>query len=382
MNKFTFSENLVKMRHKKEITQEQLADFLGVTKASVSKWETGNTMPDIQILPLLASYFDTTLDELLGYERTLSKEQIKCLYHRLAGDFAIKPFEEVMEESQELVKKYYSCYPFLQQISILWLNHAPLAADPARQEQIWENTVGLCDRIIENCQDIGICNNAIAIRSMIDLQRGEAQKVIETMEEVLDVNRIEDKGTLLTMAYMTLGDVENADKTAQVCMYRSLSEVLQSGLHLMMLHKKDWEYSMAIKKRLDSMIESFQVEKLNPNTAASYHYQTAVCLCEFLNERAEQAEELILHHLEQYTCSIKRLLKEGVVLHGDDFFTKLDEWLEELDLGIEGVRSEKLIKESALGSLEYPEFQKLSGQEKLRKFRSIIHSLEEGEKNA
>ncbi len=194
------------------------------------------------------------------------------------------------------------------------------------------------------------------------------------MEEVLDVNRIEDKGVLLTMAYMIVGDVENADKTAQVCMYRSLSEMLSFGLHLMRLHTTDWEYSMAIKKRLDSVAESFQIEKLNPNTAAAYHYQTAICLCGFLKEEADKAEEMILHHLEQYTLSAKRLLKEGIVLHGDDFFTKLDEWFEELDLGIKGVRSEKLVKESVLEGLNYPEFQKLSNQEKLENFRRMILS--------
>lgn len=372
MTKLTFSENLVKMRHEKKITQEQLADFLGVTKASVSKWETGNTLPDIQILPLLASYFDMTLDELLGYERNLSKEQIKCLYHRLADDFAEKPFEEVMEESQELVKKYYSCYPFLQQISILWLNHAPLAENEARQGQIRENIVALCDRIIENCRDIGICNNAVAIKSLIDLQSGNAGKVIETMEEVLDVNRIEDKGTLLTMAYMIVGDVENAEKTAQICMYRSLSELLGFGLHLMKLHQKDWEYSQKIGKRLDNIMESFQIDKLNPNMAASYHYQRAVCLCEFLEDETKQAEEMILNHLEQYILAAQRLFQEGIILHGDDFFTKLDEWFEELDLGIKGVRSEKLVRESALQGLNYPEFQKLSNKKQLEKFQKMI----------
>lgn len=372
MMKLTFSENLVKMRHEKKITQEQLADFLGVTKASVSKWETGNTLPDIQILPLLASYFDLTLDELLGYERNLSKEQIKCLYHRLADDFAERPFEEVMEETQELVKKYYSCYPFLQQISILWLNHAPLAENEARQGQIRENIVALCDRIIENCRDIGICNNAVAIKSLIDLQNGNARNVIEAMEEVLDVNRIEDKGTLLTMAYMIVGDVENAEKTAQICMYRSLSELLDYGLHLMKLHKKDWEYSMEIGKRLDNILESFQIDKLNPNMAAFYHYQRAVCLCEFLEDETKPAEEMILNHLEQYTLAAQRLFQEGIILHGDNFFTKLDEWFEELDLGIKGVRSEKLVKESALQGLDYPEFQKLSNQKQLEKFRKMI----------
>lgn len=41
MSQFHLAENLTRLRHNKRITQEKLADFLGVSKASVSKWETG-----------------------------------------------------------------------------------------------------------------------------------------------------------------------------------------------------------------------------------------------------------------------------------------------------------------------------------------------------
>lgn len=41
MNSLNFSNNITRLRHEKNITQEQLAEFVGVTKASVSKWETG-----------------------------------------------------------------------------------------------------------------------------------------------------------------------------------------------------------------------------------------------------------------------------------------------------------------------------------------------------
>ena len=54
--------------------QDELATFLGVTKASVSKCENGQSMPDILLLPELATYFDVSVDELLGYEPQLSKE--------------------------------------------------------------------------------------------------------------------------------------------------------------------------------------------------------------------------------------------------------------------------------------------------------------------
>ncbi len=69
--------NILTLRRKKGVTQEVLADFIGVTKTSVSKWETGTTMPDIQMLPLLASYFEVSVDELINYVPMLNREQIR-----------------------------------------------------------------------------------------------------------------------------------------------------------------------------------------------------------------------------------------------------------------------------------------------------------------
>ena len=76
MNTLQFADNLTRLRREKKVTQEELADFIGVTKASVSKWETRQSLPDILILPQLASFFNVTVDELLGYSPQLSKEQI------------------------------------------------------------------------------------------------------------------------------------------------------------------------------------------------------------------------------------------------------------------------------------------------------------------
>ena len=45
-------------RRRKGVTQDELAEFMGVSKAAVSKWETESTYPDILLLPRLAAYFD------------------------------------------------------------------------------------------------------------------------------------------------------------------------------------------------------------------------------------------------------------------------------------------------------------------------------------
>jgi 2-polyprenyl-3-methyl-5-hydroxy-6-metoxy-1,4-benzoquinol methylase/DNA-binding XRE family transcriptional regulator len=64
------------LRKKKGITQQELADVLGVSFQTISKWENGVTMPDISILPELVAYFDVTTDELLGLKPLKDEEYL------------------------------------------------------------------------------------------------------------------------------------------------------------------------------------------------------------------------------------------------------------------------------------------------------------------
>lgn len=62
------NENIAKLRKEKGITQEELAVAVGVTNQTVSKWESGRCCPNIDLLPSLASYFEISIDELMGHE--------------------------------------------------------------------------------------------------------------------------------------------------------------------------------------------------------------------------------------------------------------------------------------------------------------------------
>lgn len=73
MNKF--GDFLYKLRKEKGITQSMLADELGVTNKAVSKWETGESMPETSLLLPISRIFDVTVDELLDGKR--KSEQIK-----------------------------------------------------------------------------------------------------------------------------------------------------------------------------------------------------------------------------------------------------------------------------------------------------------------
>lgn len=62
----TVKLKIAELRKEKGIGQQDLAEVLGVSFQSVSKWETGTTMPDITLLPSIAEYFNVSVDELLG----------------------------------------------------------------------------------------------------------------------------------------------------------------------------------------------------------------------------------------------------------------------------------------------------------------------------
>jgi len=111
------SENIKNMRKEHGLTQEQLAEVLGVTAASVSKWETGQTQPDLVLLAELAEYFAVSVDALMGHripadriaeltqqmkalEQSGEKEQAVALAEKLLRSYPNDPV--VLEEAESL----------------------------------------------------------------------------------------------------------------------------------------------------------------------------------------------------------------------------------------------------------------------------------------
>ena len=63
-----FKDNLIQLRKNKQLTQEDLAEKIGVTRQAIAKWEAGETMPDLEKCRMLADIFEVSLDDLANYE--------------------------------------------------------------------------------------------------------------------------------------------------------------------------------------------------------------------------------------------------------------------------------------------------------------------------
>ena len=92
MNTPKIHEIIRAKRRERDLTQEELANILGVTKAAVSKWETAESYPDITMLPQIAQLFHITMDELFGY--TLEFQPLKIVNEYRAG-FKLSALEDL-----------------------------------------------------------------------------------------------------------------------------------------------------------------------------------------------------------------------------------------------------------------------------------------------
>lgn len=368
MNTLNFSYNLLRLRREKGITQEELAEFVGVTKASVSKWETRQSMPDIMLLPQLAAFFDITIDELLGYERQLSKEQIQKIYRDLASDFADMPFEDVMEKSEAEVKRYYSCYRFLLQMAILWLNHFMLAEEQERQGQVLDKAAELCCHIAENSEDLSLCSDAAVLKGSIDLLRGKAQEVVEAVGGNMSFYRLpKQEESLLIQAYQAIGDTGKANSIAQTAMFAHLTALIGDATLYIAVNIDKPDICEETIRRIDDVIKIFKIEALHPNTAAVFNYQAAVFFC------MHGQEKYAIERLSSYArITIELLSGENLRLHGDSYFDMLDEWFEDLDLGTDPVRDRKVILDGAVQAMDNPVFASISDGKEFKRIKEVL----------
>ena len=103
MNQIKVGAFLKDLRREKGITQEQLAEELGVSGRTISRWETGNNMPDISLLVEIAEYFDVSIPEIIKGERKSEdmKEEAKEVAETMS-DYAKAEKEELVKSIRNM----------------------------------------------------------------------------------------------------------------------------------------------------------------------------------------------------------------------------------------------------------------------------------------
>lgn len=106
MSDISIGTNILHLRKERGLTQGQLASMVGVSAGAVSKWETANSKPDIDLLAPLARALNTSLNELLSFKEELEEEEIKKIKKELSDIFLHQGFNEGEIKCKEYLSKY------------------------------------------------------------------------------------------------------------------------------------------------------------------------------------------------------------------------------------------------------------------------------------
>lgn len=107
-------------RKRKNITQEEMANRLGVTAPAVNKWENGNSQPDIMLLAPIARLLDITLDTLLSFHEDLTAEEIKSLVYEANAKLQVEKYEQAFQWAKGKIEQYPNCEQLIWQMAVIF----------------------------------------------------------------------------------------------------------------------------------------------------------------------------------------------------------------------------------------------------------------------
>ncbi len=207
MSAIRINEQIAFLRKQKGLTQEALANALGVTNQSVSKWESAQCCPDIQLLPALAELFEVTVDELMGYKAAEG-----------LGDICLK------------VKNYFSALPekkaFESAYRIAALLHEAASSDGYKKTLPWEEKDYSADQVsswgLSVCSEPEGCtgrkNNSIFFslgEGYVAPNGAQLRELMLTLQQFSDLNTLRVLYSLYGLTYSDPDSYASSDEIAE-----------------------------------------------------------------------------------------------------------------------------------------------------------------------
>ncbi|KRK78593.1 helix-turn-helix domain-containing protein [Companilactobacillus nodensis] len=364
-------------RKEKQITQQQLAEFMGVSKASVSKWETGQSYPDITLIPLLAGYFNISIDQLMNYSNNLSTEQIRHIYTSITHQFETDPPEEVWKSIEDVIHRYYSCAPLVLEMGQLLLNHGDLLPGDSREEKM-QTYLGeaqkLFSHVLEISNDRVLLDKATDYSAYCALMLKKPDEVLNMLGEY--VPEYYPTESLIAWAYQLKCDKGKAIATTQSSLFQYTAVMMsQINNYLQLVTDQPDKF----KQTYDigqSLIESFSLKQLNPAVVINFYNSSAIRFAQ------QHLADSVMKCLSEY-INVLRSITFPLRLHGNDYFDRIDSWLDQTDLGHALPRDENQMKADFITIVtENPFLQQYQDNEEFKEILKRLNTIEERFKNA
>lgn len=244
------NENIKRLRKEKDITQDTLADFLGVSFQSVSKWERSEAFPDITLLPAIANYFGVTIDELMGNDKILNEEKIQKDFAKYDELFCIDS-PQSNKEKNILAKALYKSYPHDWRVINLY-RHSLVCGHDGTVDDIRDETRRLCELILDKCTVEKYRIGAVYALLYISESEEEAEKWLDLLPVLANQITVSQEYNKVDH-YVKYGKYDKARLQQQINFFNYYENIMQAMTDICNFHHNmpspEPSYVIAMQKK-------------------------------------------------------------------------------------------------------------------------------------
>lgn len=171
----SMGSKIKELRRRRGLSQKELANHLGVSFQTVSKWENDVAMPDVSLIPVIAYFFDVSTDELFDYERINTERKIE----ELCAEAAKLRYENPAK-AEEILKQGLKQYPANE---IILNNLLYTMRSPERNQEVVE----ICKSILEVTKLDDVKYDVLRILAETYHAMGEQALIKPTLEQIPEI---------------------------------------------------------------------------------------------------------------------------------------------------------------------------------------------------
>lgn len=225
-------------------TQEQVAEYLGVTTPAVNKWEKGISYPDISLLPALARLLDTDLNTLLSFQDDLTDKEVAIFLNQVSEIIDKEGFTAGYDIAIAKLKEYPTCDQLVCGVTML-MDGALILKEPKddRLEEYRTEIMSLYKRAARS-DNIQIKEQALSHLISDSIQRKNYTEAQSLLDSISDPSPV-DKKQIQAKMYIEQGELSKAAKTVEEKLLLLNTEVHETLLSLMDVAIKDKRFDDA-----------------------------------------------------------------------------------------------------------------------------------------
>lgn len=205
----TMNQIIQEKRKALGLTQEQIAECLGVSAPAVNKWEKGVTCPDISILPALARLLKTDLNTLFCFRENLSSQEMSRYQNEISKAVEQRGLDAGFGMARDFRREYPNCHQFLHYNTMLLEGFLLMAGLTPEEKKPYEEELLTWYEYAVKSETEEVRNGAIFMTASKYLARGNTEKAQE-MADLLPDHYALNKQILQANIYLHQNQPEDA----------------------------------------------------------------------------------------------------------------------------------------------------------------------------